>query len=462
VSSAAAPAAARRAAAPLRAVGRVRFRPATVLFTLAAFTSSFDIFLTLDVGFNFRIAQLFLGLAFLLALEDARRRRARMPLGFGALCLWTAFIVAFVPNTTLLTRSAGYAFWLVFNVVVIFAAVQLFRRTDRLTTLLRWYLYSFAFCAAFGVVQLLVSVAGLGGPLVRQWWFVGVLPRVNGFSYEPSFYATYLLIGWTLALYLIEQRSYVLMPLPRLRAIFLGITVALVISTSRMGWLMMGLWCSLYPLRLLWHLLHGRLHRRFLWYSLGIGAIGVAVAVVVISVIGVDTLRFLVTGLGIGGAAEHSVSLRTKPFSDVLRVFAQSPIVGHSLGGVSPAIARLNGWTAGSLAAAKESEGINVFAEVLAGSGVIGVIPFVVYLATLIWKPLRLASRLADRDQRTLLRGMVAALLMELVVLQFNQNILRLYLWLHIALLSALYAALRAGRASDASGARAPSAAAAA
>ena len=42
-------------------------------------------------------------------------------------------------------------------------------------------------------------------------------------------------------------------------------------------------------------------------------------------------------------------------------------------------------------------------------------------------------------ENRYILISLVIALIMELVILQFNQNILRPYLWLHIAMLSAYF-----------------------
>jgi len=80
-----------------------------------------------------------------------------------------------------------------------------------------------------------------------------------------------------------------------------------------------------------------------------------------------------------------------------------------------------------------------VFTEVLAASGLIGIIPFITYIILVIWKPLELSTRIREHSDSTLLRSLVYSFLAVLLILQFNQNILRLYFWLHLAILSVVY-----------------------
>jgi hypothetical protein len=110
------------------------------------------------------------------------------------------------------------------------------------------------------------------------------------------------------------------------------------------------------------------------------------------------------------------------------------------LGGVSAAIADLQGEKVNSFEASKNFEGMSVFAEALAASGIIGIIPFVWFLVTTILKPVRLA-RLASPFYSVLLRALVRSLVFAWAILQFNQNMLRPYLWVHIAILVTVYTA---------------------
>jgi hypothetical protein len=180
-------------------------------------------------------------------------------------------------------------------------------------------------------------------------------------------------------------------------------------------------------------------------------SLGLAAAATVIVGVGINVARAQPTlvlmflgGTGISGSTAHSVVQRETAFSDTLRVFQNNPLVGTSLGGVSPAIAALNGATVQSFEDSKSYEGMSVFAEALAASGLIGVLPFVWFLLETVVKPLRLA-RTAPASDSALLRAMVRSLLFLWAILQFNQNILRPYVWVHLAILATIYA--RAARA---------------
>ena len=169
-----------------RGFGRVRrySRPISSLsrwaYYFAAFTISFDIFLVLSVGFNFRAAQLALMLPIAAAtLRGFVRGHSRVPLGFPALVAWTACMWAFVPHTTFLVRNIGYAFWLTFSVLLVFATVELFDTRASVLALIRVYLYSFLSVALFGILQFSLPVVGLGSPLVTQWWIPGLIARIN-------------------------------------------------------------------------------------------------------------------------------------------------------------------------------------------------------------------------------------------------------------------------------------------
>lgn len=414
---------------------------------LSILTSSFDIFLVLQVGpFNFRISQLLLLFPMMLAVcvVALRQWRCRVPVGFIWLCLWSGFILAFVPNTVFLARSVGYAFWLVFDMAMILMFVQLVTSWHQLRFLIRVYLYTFGFVALFGLLQFAMGVLGMNPPLVTQWWLPR-LPRVNGFCYEPSFYSTYMLMGWVLSFHLWRTGTAILSR-RQLMWIFFCTTGALLLSGSRMGWIMMALWLLQYPAGVCWGLARGVVSRARLRTTLLLGAGGLLVAMIVLSIVSLGDMEFLLSGLGVGGSASHSAGTRTREFGDTITLFVESPFVGRSLGGISSAIGALRGVDVTNIEAAKENEGMNVFAEVLAASGFFGFIPFVLFVYGLLRKPLLLvrnSTGLLEEDLRHLVTGMMWSLLFEFAILQFNQNILRPYLWMHIALLCTTYAVAR-------------------
>jgi O-antigen ligase len=155
-------------------------------------------------------------------------------------------------------------------------------------------------------------------------------------------------------------------------------------------------------------------------------------------------LAVLAAGTGLYGTAAHSVNDREKSLSNTIAVFEKSPLVGYSLGGVATAIAVEHGTLVAGNSDAKHNEGGSVIVEVLAASGIIGVIPFLLYFGVLIGKPLSVSRRVGTQAG-TVLAALTWAFLMELLILQFNQNILRAYLWFHVGVLSAAYTAVLAG-----------------
>ncbi len=410
-------------------------RMVTAFYVMGVFSVSFDVFLVVNVGFNFRAAQILFAVPIVVGILKATKR-AKWPIAFNMLLAWSVFVLAFIPNTDFLMRSVGYGFWLMFSAALVFATVQLYSNST-IFDLLRWYVYSFLAIAVFGIIQFVLPLMGITPPLVAQWWIPDVLARINGFSYEPSYFATYLLIGWIMVMYLLEKRYY-LLPKTHLFFIALVLTVAMVLSSSRMGWVMMGLWVVRYPLIFALKLLFLK-KTRYARYSLVLALCLIAGTGFLAYIGGVGSILFLLQGTGIEGTAAHSVEERSEGLIDVLRIFYSSPIIGYSLGGLSSAIGALHSVDVSSFDVAKQFEGLGVFPQVLAASGLIGFIPFVLYIATIIVIPYRLSVQVPEK---VLLRCLVYALVFELIILQFNQNVLRPYLWLHIGLLSATYAAV--------------------
>lgn len=415
---------------------------AHIFFIAAIFTSSFDNLLVFNLGFNFRATQLLMVIPTLIATIKSFKYKGRFPVGFSWLLIWTLFIIAFVPNTIYLTKSLGYAAWLVFDVLMVYACVQIYSSQVRVLLLLRWYVYSFVFVAIFGLVQFVSPLMGLSDVfLVETWWIPGVFPRLNGFSYEPSFYATYLLMGWVLCAFLLESKSN-LFKLSNLRWYFAFISLALFLSGSRMGILMMLVWYCQYPIRLVIRLMGGHINKRYALITIAVLASVLLSIGMVLYFLGLDEVLFLFGGLGMFGTASHSVDTRAGRMMETFLLFQNSPLIGYSLGGIAPAIAQLHGVTDLDFESVKEFEGNSIFVEVLAASGIFGFIPFFLFVWSIVWKPLALSKKLLS-EQSKILVALSLSLIFEFVILQFNQVILRPYLWMHIAVLAACYSVFK-------------------
>jgi hypothetical protein len=391
------------------------------LICLAAFTISGDLFFVFHLGgFTFRAYQVLLLPVLLKGLMDLSG--GVWPVGFGKLLWWTLFIVIFIPNTTLMDRSMLYAGWLVFSVLMVLGITAVTDTRDKLQTLLRWYIYSFAFSALFGLSQFVMAFSGMTPFLAEQWWGDGLV-RINGFTYEPSYYATYMITGWVM----IDYLRYRKVDVPYLKVSFLLVTAALLLCTSRVGWAVMIVWMGL---RTFWYLREGTKSWR---KPALIGVVGVLL-VVGVGWLGqhLGSFVYLFSGLGVTQeTGSYSVDERWDLTLETLQIFANHPVIGVSLGGVAPAISEQNGVAVNDNEDAKTSEGICTTAEVLAASGIIGFMFYLTYMSKLC------RTMFQFRSEAAVSKALGWGFIFLLIMLQFDQNILRGYLWLHIAIVSA-------------------------
>lgn len=435
----------------------VRFTPtlqraALVIAVLILLTSSFDTFLVANVGGNYRFCQILAPIPILLAIIRAVWGSPVATLGLLPLSIWFAVQVFFIPVASFWPKSLGYCLWLFLNIGLMFAFVQLFSHCrSALLTLLRWYLYSFGLVALCGIVQFFLPLLGLPAILVEQWWIPGLLPRANGFSYEPSYFATYLLIGFVFVSSLRRAGSSLLSSRAML-SIYALTALGIIVSSSRMGIVFLLIDVLVSQVRPWFSVLRDLIMKsrvrtsklQALAPSLVLTVLLVTILVSAVAALQKRPALMLIflNGTGLDNTAAHSVIERADSLQETITVFLNHPLIGQSLGGVSSAIADHEGESVHSFEDSKKFEGMSIFAEILAASGMIGVIPFICFLVVTIWKPLTLARTTAPFYSALLLAA-VRSLVFAWAILQFNQNVLRPYLWVHIAVLATVYAAAR-------------------
>lgn len=392
---------------------------------LGLFTVSGDVFFTLKIGFTFRAFQLLICPTMIagIAAWSRTRRLDRLDM---LLLAWAVFGAAGLANTTFIARSVMYWAWQLQLVVFCISLRKLAGSCSRVQFILRWQMRSFYFVAGWAILQFTIAYIHGAAPLLVEE--VAGLPRANGFSYEPSYFVAYLIPGWVLLLELLYRK---IIRFTRGRGFGLALlTVALVASTSRIGYFGMGLYGSYYVLR--WWRRANLLNRYFI---IGfIACFGVAIGYVARDYFleHEDRVLELLQGTGIAGTAAHSVDDRLQATIETWQAFRDHPMIGCGLGGISENIAAQNGYYLTSLADAKEFESGNITVGVLAAGGIVCSFPFWAF-AVFLWR------RVRGLDERILIGGIARslgiALLMQVIVLQFNQNILRNYLWLNVGLL---------------------------
>lgn len=388
--------------------------------------SSADIFFVVHVAGNVRIGQAGLfTLSLLFITQEGLRTLKKM--GVWPLLIFATINGALVFQTSFFTRAVTYEMWLIVSIITVIGIASRYGKPDRFIWILRAYLNGFGIIAAFGLAQLTLSHLGVD-LLVSQ------PGRINGLSYEPSYYATYALIGWVVVMYLLECPKG-LVSRGMLWTLSGLITLSLVASTSRTVMVGMGVWIARLMVVSIFQGVRGRLNRERLYAAI-LGIIAAFVGIILFMSLPRYTQMDLLSGTGLMDTASHSVDQRMKGMQDTLDIFYASPLIGCSLGGVSVKVAEMYGLSVQSLDELKLSEGSSVFAEILAGTGVIGFAMFFFYLVRLEMRAFSIPWS-GNRAYTDIVRGLAWSLVILMIVLQLNQNILRVYVWNHFGILTA-------------------------
>lgn len=412
-----------------------RLRPIDIFLFITLLIASDDIVLRVPVGaFPIRLAQILQGIltvtGFLLL---SLRGTVTFAVGWHYLVAWCILNWASSSSSSNLAFTYFFAAWLTIFIIYIFGMVQLYATVPigYVYLLSKAYLLSFVCLAVFGIAQFALGVCGID-VLVAQWWSPH-LPRVNGVSYEPSYYATYLIIGWGMTLSLLRSGSTIFRS-STLTWFFLLISAAIFISSSRIGIAC----CVVYLLVLLGKdvllgITTGKMRVSTIFY-VGVIAVVVIIALLPMRLTSVDweSASFLLEGTGLFGTTTHSAE-RSEGAWQTLLVWFDNPVFGVGLGGVWAKMSELTGERPAA------ATGMNIFAEILAGTGVVGFSLFFIYLIIL----LRACFSRANESENELthcLRALGVGLILAMAILQFNQNILRVYIWNHFAIISIVVA----------------------
>jgi hypothetical protein len=312
-----------------------------------------------------------------------------------------------------------------FNILIVFFVFN-FVHERNFDIIIKYYVWSFVFVAMFGIIQWLLGFLGIS-LLVTEWWKFHEIARVNGFSYEPSYFSTYLSAGFVSTGYLKDRKFR---KIKHIKLFHYAMLTAILISTSRMVILLVAIWYSQYLYRSIRGLLRKKLIK-----STNIAIVAIIIVILtfgfVVVAVGPEKFIFLFNGVGLFGRSDSSVIQRSDQFYDTLKIFLQHPIFGVGTGGGNYFMAADHyGSYTTNIDLLRKNPGMNVSAEALADSGIIGFVFYCLYFYGFFKKLRNLKS------QNDVVAALLLGLLSEMFLLQFNQDILRVYLWIQIALLS--------------------------
>ena len=388
-----------------------------ICIMLAMITTSWDHVANIDIVFNFRFTQFIMLPVFMLyTIHLIFGGRANKILGGSMLFAWVLLQAVFMFRSPEWHNTLGYFLWLMFNVMTICVVVNYTDKAFSYEWLIKAYLNVFVLHAYLGLFQFFLA-RGFGISFLNNQ-----SPRISGFCYEPSYFATFMITGLVTFSYMVIKKDESIFKMPELKRKFWTIALVMLLSTARTGWLNMAIWFFIIP----WieypnsSMLSGRkLIRIILAILICIAAFMV---LLILHDLGIDFLN----GTGIAGTANHSD--RSQNWPVILGVFMDSPFIGYSLGGIDPVFAARRGVT---YVAGMNGAGGNVWLEVLLASGIIGIIPFIFYFV-------RLLNKKGNLNNETFY-ALQWGLIFIMLALWLCQNILRPYFWWHIAILNACY-----------------------
>lgn len=408
-----------------------------ILLFLSVLTCSFDIVLNIEInGYNIRFTQLMLILPIVIfGIKFIEYGKLILPLGFIELTIYVLLNTVFLLNAKYLITSIGYEFWLLLNYFTIPMVVAFFgENIKKLRLLLRIFILSFVFVSVIGILQLIMfKLFDINLYMVQ---FDGKNGRINGFCFEPSYYTTYLITGFILVFYLIETQNSFLFSKKIMKLFSIIIGSAIIFSTSRMGILAVVMFICYRVLALICKVLHIRGTRlkfsindvkRLALYTFLLMAF-VYIAFYMVKYHKNIVLRLL-SGIGIGGTSAHSSKFRIEGMNNVIELIKSSPLIGCSLGDITPRICSF--YTGPQTSAC-------VLLEQFAATGIIGGMCFSIYMAKLCLSYKKL-KKFQDHPLYDVLKGMCLGVFFQFILLNMNQNILRPYVWINYSILSAVF-----------------------
>lgn len=398
--------------------------------------ASCDIVAAFDVaGLTVRISQLIsMAAMFFFLLRIIRFGNVKILTPYYNLLIVIVINTICIVNSKTLFNAVGYDLWLIFDCVQVLTFTYFLSKQETIYSIVHKYIMCFNVFAIIGFVQFALQFVGINF-YVTQY---NDLHRSNGFSFEPSFYATYMIMGAIICMYLLERRNYKCM---RKRALIVSTALnvgAVVISTSRMGLIILLIYVVYRGFMSLRIYIHMRGHFIKILFSLMPIMVGIGLIAFILAIeFEVPFVMHYMSGLGIGGASSHSADARMTGFKDTWTLFLDSPFLGCSLGGIDAGIIeyKARNYTVANNGGAS----MCISLEALAAYGIVGAFFFFKYMWDLtVGGYLKAKKRPGEQSEREPVYAMLIALFFEFMILQLNQNVLRPPFWVHIALVSTM------------------------
>lgn len=352
-----------------------------------------------------------------------------------AFALLTSSIVLSLLFSSYKGRALLYLGWYLFTVVGYFLLPYFLIKNGDENKFLKLYFASFLLVGAYALLQFTFSLLGYADPFANQR-IIGSLVRPNAFAYEPSYYALYMTPFVMLCnfqyLTAPSQPFFIFRRWRLGHIIFINALFLISTSTSTL------FAYAIFFLLLLFSPFRRHFVKAIVLFSLFLFLGLVSFPYMMKSFY----LKFFFNGF----MTHHSFFERWAGIEYAWKVFLDHPIFGVGLGGFPSYF--MDSWSIGILDAswiypegisyffsnpAKCFEAMNVTTEVLASVGTLGLL-CVAFLLVVFYQMFKKAS-LVDSQKAY---GYFLSFVVMIIVLQFNQGLLRTYAWVYCGSIFAL------------------------
>lgn len=302
------------------------------------------------------------------------------------------------------------------------------------------YWAAFLSTGLFALLQFIVSLVGITAPFVTQF-VAHTFARGQAMTYEPSYYALFMVpyVMYFNARFLFDCKT-VFSP-SKLGALF-GKNILLLVSTSTGAFFayFIFFFVVLAASRLQWVKLCGRkLVRKVFEICTLFAAFFLGIFLIAPKLFKESFWKFFAVGFMSHGSFQE----RWEGIVGAWDVFLENPFFGVGIGGVGPLIYQnlfFNGDVSLSIHEPYAKmfdyfDPTNVFSELLGSIGCIGLVAFVwLGYSYLRYMHTIMKKQELSNEEKSISFGLLVSVLVMLIVLQFNQNLFRSYIWVHLGI----------------------------
>lgn len=312
-------------------------------------------------------------------------------------------------------------------------------------------LYFAAFVATGGVavLQFTLSLVGIAAPFVTQF-VLEKIARGQAMAYEPSYFALFMVPYVMHANTRFLFDSECMMNIPKLITL-MGKNCLLLVSTSTGAFFSYFIFFLMIvgTSRLSWvRGCHRKINRKLLKISCLFTCFFACMALVVPQLFRASFWKFFVLGF----MSHGSFVQRWEGIVATWEIFLDHPLIGVGVGGVGPALYQKLFFDGRRLGKFYEPfadmfefyDPTNVFLELLGSLGILGLIVFIGFGFVYFHYLLQIGRiKNLPQEEKSMCYGLLVSISVMLVVLQFNQNLFRSYVWVHLAMCLGYFFATR-------------------